>query len=164
MRKALTFWNLLGLLVFLLGALLYWQSRGGSNAQALSLPSEEAKPLPLTLTLFRPNPPQGFLKETRTLELGPGEEPERVVLKTWSEALAAPLPTALYRLEKQLVVDLPPDFVQGLDATEEVFRLYSLAYTLLATFPPAEEVRFLVEGEPKPGLAHLDLSQPIHLP
>lgn len=164
MRKALTLWNLFGLAVFLLGAFLYWQSQGGPNPQALSLPSEEAKPQLLALTLFRPNPPQGFLKETRTLELAPGEEPEEVVLKAWSEALAAPPPKALYRLEKRLVVDLPPEFAQGLDATEEVFRLYSLAYTLLATFPPAEEVRFLVEGEPKPGLVHLDLSQPIRLP
>lgn len=164
MRKALTFWNLLGLAVFLLGALVYWQSQGGPEAQALSLPSEETNPRQLPLTLFRPSPPQGFLRETRILELNPGEEPQELALRAWSEALAAPLPKALYRLERRLVVDLPADFAQGLDASQEVFRLYSLAYTLLATFPPAEEVRFLVEGEGRVGLAHLDLRQPIRLP
>jgi hypothetical protein len=164
MRKVLTFWNLFGLAVFLLGALVYWQSRSGPNAPALSLPSEEARKGQLALILFRPNPPQGFLKETQTLELAPGEKPEGRALKAWSEALAAPLPKALYRLEGRLVVDLPAEFAQGLDATEEIFRLYSLAYTLLATFPPAEEVRFLVEGEARVGLGHLDLRQPIRLP
>ncbi|MFN3368866.1 MAG: GerMN domain-containing protein [Thermus sp.] len=62
------------------------------------------------------------------------------------------------------MVDLPADFAQGLDASQEALRLYSLAYTLLSTFPQAQEVRFLVEGEPRPGLAHLDLSRPIQLP
>ncbi len=62
------------------------------------------------------------------------------------------------------MVDLPQDFAQGLDAPLEVFRLYSLVYTLLASFPGAKEVRFLVEGKPSPGLAHLDLSQPYTLP
>lgn len=62
------------------------------------------------------------------------------------------------------MVDLPEDFVRGLDAEGEVYRLYSLAYTLLATFPEGSEVRFLVEGQPSPGLAHLDLEVPVRLP
>lgn len=82
----------------------------------------------------------------------------------WAEALSAPVPKALFRRGKELVVDLPEGFAQGLDAPGEVYRLYSLAYTLLATFPQAEEVRFLVEGTPQPGLAHLDLQKPFRLP
>ena len=62
------------------------------------------------------------------------------------------------------MVDLPEDFVRGLDAEGEVYRLYSLAYTLLATFPEGSEVRFLVDGQPSPGLAHLDLEVPVRLP
>lgn len=165
MRGLLTFWNLLGLAFFSLGALVYWQGQGGQAPSALPLPSEEnsgASSLPMILYL--PNPPQGLLRETRTLELAPGDTPENKVLATWAEALQAPKPRALYQLDKLLVVDLPADFALGLDASQEALRLYSLAYTLLSTFPQAQEVRFLVEGEPKPGLAHLDLNLPFRLP
>lgn len=165
MRKALTPWNLLGLFLFLVGILAYWQGQGGGSPHALPLPQGEAtSPNRLPLVLYRPDPPKGFLKETLSLDLAPGETPEGKALGTWAEAVGAPAPKALYRLGQGLVVDLPGDFARGLDATGETFRLYSLAYTLLATFAPAEEVRFLVEGEAKPGLAHLDLSQPIRLP
>lgn len=75
-----------------------------------------------------------------------------------------PHPLGLFAAEGRLVVDLPEDFVRGLDAEGEVYRLYSLAYTLLATFPEGSEVRFLVEGQPSPGLAHLDLEVPVRLP
>ncbi|MFM9420579.1 MULTISPECIES: GerMN domain-containing protein [Thermus] len=165
MRRLLTFWNLLGLVLFTLGALVYWQSQGWRASSALPLPSEEASAASsLPVLLYLPNPPQGLLKETRTLELAPGDTPENKVLAAWAEALQAPKPRALYRLGELFVVDLPADFALGLDASQEALRLYSLAYTLLSTFPQAQEVRFLVEGEPKPGLAHLDLSQPFRLP
>lgn len=165
MRRLLTFWNLLGLVLFTLGALVYWQSQGWRASSALPLPSEEASAASsLPVLLYLPNPPQGLLKETRTLELAPGDTPENKVLAAWAEALQAPKPRALYRLGNLFVVDLPADFALGLDASQEALRLYSLAYTLLSTFPQAQEVRFLVEGEPKPGLAHLDLSQPFRLP
>ncbi|ETN88459.1 GerMN domain-containing protein [Thermus sp. NMX2.A1] len=165
MRRLLTFWNLLGLVLFTLGALVYWQSQGWRASSALPLPSEETSAAnSLPVILYLPNPPQGLLKETRTLELAPGDTPENKVLAAWAEALQAPKPRALYRLGKLFVVDLPADFALGLDASQEALRLYSLAYTLLSTFPQAQEVRFLVEGEPKPGLAHLDLSQPFRLP
>ncbi len=164
MKRFLTLWNLLGLAVFLLGGLLYWQAKGSPPAPILPLPAEERQASSLALVLHRPNPPQGFLKETLTMELGPGETPEAKALQAWAEALKAPRPRALFRTGEALVVDLPQDFAQGLDASSEVYRLYSLVYTLLATFPGAKEVRFLVEGKPSPGLAHLDLSQPYTLP
>lgn len=165
MRRILTPWNLLGLLAFLLGALVFWQTRGGQTPSALPLPpGEEVSPDRLVLTLYRPNPPQGFLREPLALELEPGETREGRALAAWAEALGAPAPRGLYRVGGRLVVDLPADFARGLDATQEAFRLYSLAYTLLATFPQAEEVRFLVEGEARVGLAHLDLRQPVRLP
>ncbi|GAA6755170.1 spore gernimation protein [Thermus sp. 2.9] len=164
MRGLFTFWNVFGLLVFVLGAFVYWKSAGNEAPGALSLPSPgEAKPETLVLVLYRPDPPRGFLKESQTLTLGPGESPEGRALAVWAEATQSPAPKALFRLEKALVVDLPAGFAQGLDAMEEAFRLYSLAYTLLTTFG-AEEVRFLVEGKPSPGLAHLDLTKPIRLP
>lgn len=164
MKRLFTFWNLLGLLVFLLGVLTYLSlGQRGSSPLALPLPAQEADKNALTLVLYRPNPPQGFLKETQTLELNPGETPGEKALTAWAEATGAPRPRALFIQEKRLVVDLPKDFALGLDATLEAFRLYSLAYTLLATFQ-GEEVLFLVEGKPSPGLAHLDLSEPIRLP
>ncbi|GAA5334686.1 MULTISPECIES: GerMN domain-containing protein [Thermus] len=165
MRGLFTFWNVLGLLIFALGAFVYWKSAGKEATGALPLPSEgEAKANALVLVLHRPDPPRGFLKETETLTLAPGESPEGRALAAWAEATQSPRPRALFRTGKTLVVDLPANFAQGLDATGEAFRLYSLAYTLLATFPEAEEVRFLVEGKPTPGLAHLDLQKPIRLP
>lgn len=165
MLRALSLWNLLGLTLFLLGALALWRSQGGQAPAALPLPSEE-NPAPnrLSLQLYRPTPPQGFVKEVQDAELSPGETPEGKALALWAEALSAPVPKALFRRGKELVVDLPEGFAQGLDAPGEVYRLYSLAYTLLATFPQAEEVRFLVEGTPQPGLAHLDLQKPFRLP
>jgi len=164
MRRLLTPWNLLGLAVFLTGGLFYWKAQGGRTPMALPLPAEEVHAQSLVLVLYRPNPPQGFLKETQTLSLGPGESPGAAALKAWSQAVEAPRPLALFFQGQRLVVDLPRDFALGLDATLEAYRLYSLAYTLLATFPQAAEARFLVEGRPSPGLAHLDLNQPIRLP
>ncbi len=164
MRGLLTFWNLFGFLVFLLGAGFYLKSQKNPGPAALPIPAEEAVKGTLALVLLRPNPPEGFLKETRTLELAPGETPGGKALDLWSEAALAPRPKALFFQEKRLVVDLPQDFALGLDATLEAFRLYSLAYTLLSTFPQAKEVLFLVEGRPSAGLAHLDLSKPIRLP
>ncbi|WP_038046649.1 GerMN domain-containing protein [Thermus caliditerrae] len=165
MRRVLTPWNLLGAFLFLLGALVFWQSGSRPGAGALPLPSAEpAAPNQLALSLYRPDPPRGFVKEALTLTLGPGETPEGKALEAWSQALNAPPPQSLYRQGKRLVVDLPATFVQGLDATGEAYRLYSLAYTLLSALPEVEEVHFLVEGRPSPGLAHLDLQKPIRLP
>lgn len=164
MRAFLTFWNLFGLILFLLGLWLYGASQAPEGPKALPLPAEEARPTALALVLHRPDPPQGFRKETLTQELPPGADPHQAALKAWSEALSAPSPKAIFPVGKTLVVDLPKDFLKGLSVGEEAYRVYSLAYTLLATFPQYEAVRFLAEGEPVPGLAHLDLREPIRLP
>lgn len=165
MRRALTPWNLLGLLVFLLGLWAFWQGQANPSTSALPLlPQEAPQPRALPLTLYRPDPPRGLLKENRTVEIAPGEAPEAAVIQLWAQAAGAPPPLGVYWLGKTLVVDLPANFAQGLDASGETLRTYSLAYTLLATFPKAEEVRFLVAGRPSPGLAHLDLQKPIRLP
>lgn len=164
MRTFLSFWNLFGLGFFLLGLWFYGASQTPKGPRALPLPAEEARPTALSLVLHRPDPPQGFRKETLTQELPPGTDPHLAALKAWSEALSAPSPKAIFPVENVLVVDLPRDFLRGLSVGEEVYRLYSLAYTLLSTFPQYEAVRFLAEGEPVPGLAHLDLREPIRLP
>ncbi|BFH88046.1 GerMN domain-containing protein [Thermus thermophilus] len=133
--------------------------------KALPLPADEAaREEKLTLNLYRPDPPRGFLREPVVLEVGLGENPYEKALLAWAQATGSPTPLGLFAAEGRLVVDLPKDFVRGLDAEGEVYRLYSLAYTLLATFPEGSEVRFLVEGQPSPGLAHLDLEVPVRLP
>lgn len=114
MRKALTPWNLLGLFLFLVGILAYWQGQGGGSPHALPLPQGEAtSPNRLPLVLYRPDPPKGFLKETLSLDLAPGETPEGKALGTWAEAVGAPAPKALYRLGQGLVVDLPGTSQRG---------------------------------------------------
>lgn len=164
MLRALSLWNLLGLALFLLGALAFWRSQG-AGPRGLAPPlGGNPSPQPAFPAALPAHPPQGFVKEVQDAELSPGETPEGKALALWAEALSAPVPKALFRRGKELVVDLPEGFAQGLDAPGEVYRLYSLAYTLLATFPQAEEVRFLVEGTPQPGLAHLDLQKPFRLP
>ncbi|BCZ94357.1 hypothetical protein TthAK1_09740 [Thermus thermophilus] len=165
MRKYLSVYNLLGLLVFALGLFVYWQSPVPNPPKALPLPADEAaREEKLTLNLYRPDPPQGFLREPVVLEVGLGENPYEKALLAWAQATGSPTPLGLFAAEGRLVVDLPEDFARGLDAEGEVYRLYSLAYTLLATFPEGSEVRFLVEGQPSPGLAHLDLEVPVRLP
>ncbi len=164
MRRFLSLWNLLGGALFLLGLWAYLATASPRGAKALPLPAgEEEQAQTLVLNLERPSP-QGFLGEKLNLELKPGEDPYARALKAWAEALKAPSPLGLFRYGKVFVVDLPQGFAQGLDAEGEALRVYSLAYTLLRTFPEAEAVRFLVEGAPSPGLAHLDLSEPIRLP
>ena len=51
-----------------------------------------------------------------------------------------------------------------LDRERLLQALEEKAAELLATFPEGSEVRFLVEGQPSPGLAHLDLEVPVRLP
>ena len=143
MRKYLSVYNLLGLLVFALGLFVYWQSPVPNPPKALPLPADEAaREEKLTLNLYRPDPPRGFLREPVVLEVGLGENPYEKALLAWAQATGSPTPLGLFAAEGRLVVDLPEDFVRGLDAEGEVYRLYSLAYTLLATFPEGSEVRF----------------------
>ena len=73
MRKYLSVYNLLGLLVFALGLFVYWQSPVPNPPKALPLPADEAaREEKLTLNLYRPDPPRGFLREPVVLEVGLG--------------------------------------------------------------------------------------------
>lgn len=58
MKRFLTLWNLLGVAVFLLGSLVYWEAGKGPSAPILPLPAEEKRASSLALVLYRPTPPR----------------------------------------------------------------------------------------------------------
>lgn len=165
-KALLTPWNLLGLLLFLLGLFLFLTlgQAPRPNTPGLALPGEEGGPKTLSLNLYRPTPPQGFRQEAQTLKLPLGENPYGAALKAWAEALGVDPPLGAFPVGKTLVVDLPKTLFRGVDSETEAYRLYSLAYTLLSSFPGFSEVRFLVEGEAGPGVGHLDLREGFKLP
>ena len=108
MRKYLSVYNLLGLLVFALGLFVYWQSPVPNPPKALPLPADEAaREEKLTLNLYRPDPPRGFLREPVVLEVGLGENPYEKALLAWAQATGSPTPLGLFAAEGRLVVDLP---------------------------------------------------------
>ncbi len=165
-KLLLTPFNLAGVFLFLLGLFLFLTlgkpPQGGNPG--LALPGEEAEPRAMVLNLYRPNPPQGFTQERLELSLPLGGSPYLEAARAWAEALGAEAPLGVFPVGPSLAVDLPRGFFQGLDSEAEAYRLHSLAYTLLATFPNFREVRFLVEGEAGPGTGHLDLRLGYKLP
>jgi len=164
-RRWLSVWNLLGALVFLLGAVFYVRTGQEALSRPLPLPAslEAQAPRRIFVNLYLPNPPQGFLKKTEEVQLALGEEAYQKALELWMKEAKTPLSLQVFRQGEGFVVNLesPP---KNLDAQGEVFLVYGLAYTLLYTFPEGKSVRFLVDGAPALGFAHLDLSEPITLP
>ncbi|MER3536676.1 MAG: spore gernimation protein [Thermus sp.] len=165
MRRWLSTWNLLGALVFLLGALFYLRSGQETLSKPLPLPPalEARAPKRVAVNLYLPTPPQGFMKKMEEVQLALGEEAYQKALELWLKETGKTLSLQVFRRGEGFVVNLqtPP---RDLDVEGEVFLLYGLAYTLLYTFPEGKSVRFLVDGQPSLGFAHLDLSEPISLP
>lgn len=165
MRRWVSVWNGLGMAVFLLGLVFYLRSGQQPPPRPLPLPAslEAQAPRSFGVNLYLPNPPQGFLKKAKEVQLALGEEAYQKALELWLEETGTFLSLQVFRQGDEFVVNLqtPP---RDLDIEGEVFLVYGLAYTLLYSFPEGTGVRFLVDGAPSLGFAHLDLSKPIALP
>jgi spore germination protein GerM len=177
MKRYANFWNVLGLLLLLLGLFVYLYSRPGRTSEVVNLPAAEVQPqTPRDVTLrlyFAKDDASGFLIEKRKVTLQPGES---IYQRALAEVVAgprqgampivpkgAPVPTVFVRGNKAYV-DLPRDYAAlGLGTTGETLLVYGMAYTLIDQ-GPVEEVHFLVGGEPAVTLGHLSLLEPIRRP
>ena len=174
MRRYLTFWNVLGALVLLLGLFAYFYSSPGRQSSVVNLPQDVELPLEpreVELRLYFAKPDaSAFLVERRTVTLEPGETVYQRALEELvkgPERSGAPLvpegtpaPTVFVR-DRVAYVDLPGDYARlGYGTTGETLLVYGMAYTLL-DLKPIEEVRYLLKGEPAVTLGHLSLVEPI---
>ncbi|WP_018466192.1 GerMN domain-containing protein [Calidithermus timidus] len=176
MRRFLTFFNLLGLLVLVGGVwgLLYTQ--GALQVPVVSLPSKADEQLGQRIVRlhFANAKADGFAVETRTIRIAGGDDPLELAL---AELLKGPqaqgaFPIApvglavpeVYLYGDVAVVNLPAEYGQlRQGSAAEAMLIYGMAYTLL-DFPQVGSVRFLLGGKEVESLGHLSLLEPITRP
>lgn len=177
MKRFWSPWNILGLLVLLIGVAVYIVGSPRLKSSVANFPNtveEAALPQQVELRLyFAKNDASGFLIEKRKVTLEPGES---VYQKALDELIAGPAqggaaivpegfpsPTVFVH-GKIAYVDLPDEYAHlGYGTTGETLLVYGMAYTLLDQ-GPVEEVRFLLKGQPATTLGHLSLLEPIRRP
>ncbi len=174
MKRYLTFWNVVGVVVLLLGLLVFFYSSPNRHSAVVNLPQnvelpEEPQEVELRLYFAKPDA-SAFLVERRTVMLEPGESVYQRALdelvkgpgRTGAPLVpeGTPAPTVFVR-DRVAYVDLPGAYAQlGYGTTGETLLVYGMAYTLL-DLKPIEEVRYLLEGEPAVTLGHLSLVEPV---
>ncbi|WP_457636517.1 GerMN domain-containing protein [Oceanithermus sp.] len=174
MRRYLTFWNLLGLLVFVLGvaAMLHVSRPPRTDVVNLNVTeSSSQEPVRAQLRLYFANADAtGFVIEKRDVTLLPGESVYQRALaelvkgpRQVGEPLVppdVPVPT-VFVSGRSAYVDLPKEYGRlGYGTTGETLLIYGIANTLLDQ-GPLDEVWFLIGGEPARTLGHLSLVEPI---
>lgn len=174
MKRYLTVWNVLGLLILLVGAGFYLYAGRRPASDVVNLDTEKAsiaEPRQVELRLYFAKPDaSGFIIEKRKVELEPGQtvyqraldELVKGPLKTGEPLLpaGAPAPT-VFVSGRSAYVDLPKSYASlGYGTTGETLLIYGIANTVLDQ-GPLDEVRFLIGGEPAKTLGHLSLVEPI---
>jgi len=171
MKRVLTFTNLLGFLVLLLGGWALWAIREDSGTRSLNLPSDLEHQGPRTIRLhFAKDAGDGLVVEERTIQLAVGEYTlgrvlEELVRGPQSPGAAplvpagTPAPTVFLR-DNTALVDLPAAYARlGYGTAGETSLIYGIANTLLE-FREVEQVKFLLEGKEVESLGHLSLLDP----
>ncbi|GIW24266.1 GerMN domain-containing protein [Meiothermus sp.] len=175
MRRMLSFTNLLGLAVLLLGVWALWALRGDTGSRSLNLPSDLENQGPRVLRLhFAKDTQDGLVVEERTVQIAEGEYVLGRVLEELVRGPqipgAAPLvpagtpaPTVFLR-DNTALVDLPAAYGRlGYGTAGEMALIYGLANTLLE-FKEVQQVKFLLEGQEALSLGHLSLLDPFRRP
>lgn len=175
MRRWLSFTNLVGLVVLVLGGLGLWSLQGDGGSQSLNLPSDLENQGPRTVKLhFAKDTEDGLLVEERTIQIAEGEYTLGRVLEELVKGPqiqgAAPLvpagtpaPTVFLR-ENTALVDLPAAYGRlGYGTAGEMALIYGIANTLLE-FREVQQVKFLLEGKEVESLGHLSLLDPFKRP
>lgn len=171
MRRMLSFTNLLGLVVLLLGVWALWVQQGDTGSRSLNLPSDLENQGPRVLKLhFAKDTGDGLLVEERTVQIAEGEY---VLGRVMDELVrgpqiqgAAPLvpagtpaPTVFLR-DSTALVDLPAAYGRlNYGTTGELALIYGITNTLLE-FKEIQQVKFLLEGKEVESLGHLSLLDP----
>lgn len=171
MRRWLSFTNLVGLVVLVLGGLGLWSLQSDGGSQSLNLPSDLENQGPRTVKLhFAKDTEDGLLVEERTIQIAEGEYTLGRVLEELVKGPqiqgAAPLvpagtpaPTVFLR-ENTALVDLPAAYGRlGYGTAGEMALIYGIANTLLE-FREVQQVKFLLEGKEVESLGHLSLLDP----
>lgn len=171
MRRVLSFTNLLGLAVLILGGLGLWSLQGDSGLRSLNLPSDLENQGPRAVKLhFAKDTEDGLVVEERTIQIAEGEYTlgrvlEELVRGPQIQGAAAlvpagtPAPTVFLR-DSTALVDLPAAYGRlGHGTAGEMALIYGIANTLLE-FREVQQVKFLLEGKEVESLGHLSLLDP----
>lgn len=171
MRRLLSFTNLLGLVVLVLGGWALWSLQEDTGSRSLNLPSDLENQGPRSVKLhFAKDTQDGLVVEERTLQIVEGEYTLGRVLEELVRGPqiqgAAPLvpagtpaPTVFLR-DSTALVDLPAAYARlGYGTAGEMALIYGIANTLLE-FKEVQQVKFLLEGKEVESLGHLSLLDP----
>jgi len=174
MKRYLTFWNVLGLLILLLGAAFYLYAGRTPRTDVVNLDvaiEEPQEPREVQLRLYFAKPDaSGFIIEKRKVTIAPKESVYQRALEELVKGPTqsgepilppdAPVPT-VFVSDRSAYVDLPREYAQlGYGTTGETLLVYGIANTVLDQ-GPLDEVWFLIGGEPARTLGHLSLVEPI---
>ncbi len=171
MRRMLSFTNLLGLFVLLLGGWALWAQQGDTGSRSLNLPSDLEKEGPRVLRLhFAKDTGDGLMIEERTVQIAEGEYLLGRVLAELVRGpqmqgaaplvpAGTPVPTVFLR-DSTALVDLPAAYGRlNYGTAGELALIYGIANTLLE-FKEVQQVKFLLEGREVESLGHLSLLDP----
>lgn len=171
MRRLLSFTNLLGLMVLILGGWALWSLQGDTGSRSLNLPSDLENRGPRNIKLyFAKDTEDGLVVEERSVQITEGEY---VLGRVLDELVrgpqmpgAAPLvpagtpaPTVFLR-DSTALVDLPAAYGRlNYGTAGEMALIYGITNTLLE-FKEVQQVKFLLEGREVESLGHLSLLDP----
>lgn len=171
MRRLLSFINLLGLAVLIVGGWALWSLQGDTGSRSLNLPSDLENQGPRTVRLhFAKDTQDGLVVEERTVQIAEGEYTLGRVLEELLRGPqmpgAAPLvpagtpaPTVFLR-DNIALVDLPAAYGRlNYGTAGEMALIYGITNTLLE-FKEVQQVKFLLEGKEVESLGHLSLLDP----
>lgn len=174
MKRYLTLWNVLGLALLLLGAIVYIYAGRQPRTDVVNLnvsAEEPLEPQETVLRLYFAKPDaSGFVVEKRKVTLEPNESVYQRALielakgpRQSGEPIlppGSPAPT-VFVSGRSAYVDLPREYSRlGYGTTGETLLIYGIANTVLDQ-GPVDEVWFLIGGEPAKTLGHLSLLEPI---
>ncbi len=175
MKRYLSWINLAGAALFLVGGLVFYLGSRLPRERLENPPQivvgAEKAPERVRVALYFAKPDgSGFVLERREVALSPGEDRINRALAELAKGPTrdgAPVippgepPPRAFETESVIYIDLPGRYRQlGFGVRGETLLLYGLANTALAN-SNAQEVRFLVDGQPQVALKHLSLADPI---
>lgn len=176
MRHYLSFWNILGVLVLVLGLVVLVMTGGRPRTQVNGLSpivssSVKTAPIKVTVQLYFPKADgASFVLEQRQVTLSATQTPYQAALDQLAagprQSGVAVIPAGtpaprVFVASGTAYVDLPQVYTHlNYGLSGDTLLIYSIANTLLAT-GGVNEVRFMIGGRPTVNLGPLSLVDPI---
>jgi len=174
MKKYFSIWNIIGIIVVLIGSLFYIFSHQITkteivNSEIVNDNSTKSKKVVLKL-YFANKDATGFIVEKRNITVYDNDNLYQIAINELIKGpkqigkpiLSQKVPTpTVFISERTAYVDLPSSYAKlGLGTRGETILIYGIANTIFGQ-GSIDEIRFLVSGRPARTLGHISLVEPI---